>query len=62
MALVALGLPAEGLMRQRDGLVPEHDWLQHAGAAGDGLGVSEDEVGDWDHPLQPVLDEVHAPA
>lgn len=60
--LVALGLLAEGLMRQREGLAPEHDWQQHAGAARDWLGVTEDEVGDWDHALQAVLDEVHTPA
>lgn len=56
--LVALGLLAEGLMRQREGLSPELDWQHHAGIARDWLGVTEDEVGDWQHALQPVLDAV----
>jgi HD-like signal output (HDOD) protein len=54
--LVALGLLAEGLVRQREGLPAEHDWQQHAGAAREWLGITEDLVADWNHELQAVLD------
>jgi len=56
--LVAMGLLAEDAMRRREGLDTEHDWQQHAGAARDWLGVNQDDVADWDHLLQPVLDAV----
>ncbi len=56
--LVAMGLLAEDAMRRREGLAPEHDWQRHAVAARDWLGVNEDDVADWDHLLQPVLDAV----
>lgn len=56
--LVAMGQLAEDAMRRREGLAAEHDWPQHAVAARNWLGVNEDDVADWDHLLQPVLDAV----
>jgi len=56
--LVALGLLADGLVRQREGLPAEHDWQQHAGAARAWLGITEDLIADWNYELQAVLDEV----
>lgn len=56
--LVALGWLADGIVLEREGLTPENDWPQQASAARDFLGVGEDEVGDWQHALQPVLDAV----
>ena len=56
--LVALGLLTDGIVQEREGLPPEHDWQQQAGAARDYLGIGEDEVGDWAHELQPVLEAV----
>jgi len=45
------------LVRQREGLPADHDWRQHARAALDWLGITEDLVADWNHELQAVLDE-----
>jgi HD-like signal output (HDOD) protein len=56
--LVAMGLLAEDAMRRREGLDAEHDWKQHAGAAHAWLGVTEDDMAEWNHQLQPVLDAV----
>ena len=56
--LVAMGLLAEDAMRRREGLDTEHDWRHRAAAARDWLGVNEDDVADWNHLLQPVLDAV----
>lgn len=54
--LVAAGLLAEHLMRQREGLSPEADWENHGQAAMGWLGISEDELSDWDEELQRRLD------
>ncbi len=56
--LVALGLLADGIVLQREGQAPEHDWQHQAAAARDCLGIGEDEIGDWAHELQPVLDAI----
>jgi hypothetical protein len=42
----------------REGLPADHDWRQHARAARDWLGITEDLIADWNHELQAVLDEV----
>ena len=56
--LVALGLLAEGIVLEREGQALEHDWPRQASAARAFLGIDEDEVGDWAHALQPVLDAI----
>jgi HD-like signal output (HDOD) protein len=57
-ALVALAVLTEGIVLEREGQPPERGWAQQASAARDCLGIGEDEVGDWAHQLQSVLDQV----
>ena len=54
--LVAAGLLAEHLVRQREGLVPERDWNDHGARALQWLALSADDLSDWDAALQARLD------
>jgi HD-like signal output (HDOD) protein len=56
--LVAAGLLAEHLVRQREGLGAESDWHTHAGNTLAWLGFSVDDLADWDAELQAELDAV----
>jgi HD-like signal output (HDOD) protein len=56
--LVAAGLLAEHLVRQREGLDAEADWLKHAGKSLQWLGFSIDDLADWDPALQTELNAV----
>lgn len=57
-ALVALAVIANGIVHEREGQPHEQGWAQQATAARDCLGIGEDEIGDWSHELQKVLDQV----
>jgi HD-like signal output (HDOD) protein len=54
--LVAAGLLADRLLRQRDGLDPEADWVQHGEAALAWLQLSSDDVADFTQDLLAGLD------
>ncbi len=54
--LVAAGLVADHMVRDRDGLAPDIDWQTHGPAALAWLQVNLDDLADWRAPLQEVLD------
>jgi len=54
--LVAAGLLAEHLMRVREELKPEADWVNHGEAALGWLGIGPSDLQDWDETLQQRLD------
>ena len=54
--LVAAGLLAEHLMRLREELKPEADWVNHGEAALRWLGIGTSDLQDWDEALQQRLD------
>ena len=54
--LVAAGLVAEHLMRRREGLGAESEWLAHGADALRWLQVDADDVDDWHEALQDSLD------
>jgi HD-like signal output (HDOD) protein len=54
--LVAAGLVAEHLMRRREALVPESEWLAHGADALGWLQVDADDVDEWHEALQDVAD------
>lgn len=54
--LVAAGLVADHLIRDREGLDPDVDWRQHGAAVLAWLQISADDLADWRAPLQDVLD------
>lgn len=54
--LVAAGLVAEHLMRRREGLDAESEWLAHGADALGWLEVGADDVDDWHEALQASLD------
>jgi HD-like signal output (HDOD) protein len=56
--LVAAGLLAEHIVRQREGLGAEADWQQHGERALGWLAISHDDLADWDEALQFALDAV----
>lgn len=56
--LVAAGLLADRILRQRDGLDAEADWVQHGAAALDWLQLSADDVTDCTQQLLGLLDEM----
>ncbi len=56
--LVAAALLAEHLMREREGLDPERDWLEHGARALDWLHIGAAELEEWHEPLQAQLDAV----
>ncbi len=55
--LVAAGLLAEHLAREREGLDVEADWQRHGAAALGWLGFSADDLLDWQPRLQAELDQ-----
>ncbi len=55
--LVAAGLLAEHLIRRREGLDAESDWLQHGPRALAWLQLSQDDLDDWAPALQAELDD-----
>ena len=55
--LVAAGLLAEHVVRRREDLQPERDWVDHGASALQWLAVSDDDLSDWDDALQQRLDE-----
>lgn len=54
--LVAAGLVADHVIRDRDGLDSNVDWNQYGDAALAWLQISHDDLADWRMPLQEVLD------
>lgn len=56
--LVAATLLAEHLTRQREGLEPERDWLDHGERALGWLAIGPSDLDEWDEPLQLQLDTV----
>jgi HD-like signal output (HDOD) protein len=56
--LVAATLLAEHLTRQREGLEPERDWLDHGERALRWLAIGPSDLDEWDEPLQLQLDAV----
>jgi HD-like signal output (HDOD) protein len=56
--LVAAGLVADHVIRDRDGLAADVDWLQHGSSALAWLQISHDDLADWRTPMQEVLDAV----
>jgi HD-like signal output (HDOD) protein len=56
--LVAAGLIAEHLVRQREALDAESDWREHGERALAWLALSADDLEDWQEPLQAELDAV----
>ena len=54
--LVASGLVADHMVRNREGLDADIDWRHHGGAAMAWLQISADDLDDWRGPLQDVLD------
>ncbi len=54
--LVAAGLVADHVIRDRDGLAADIDWQQHGAAALAWLQISQDDLADWRAPLLEVLD------
>lgn len=55
-SLVAASLVAEQLVRAHEGLDPDADWQQHAGAALGWLQIGEVELSEWREELGPLLD------
>lgn len=56
--LVATGLVAEQLMREHEGLPPDAEWLQHREEVQAHLNITDGDLAEWTHDLQPVLDYV----
>ena len=56
--LVALGLLAEFLVNQHDGLAPTREWTQHGQACMDHLHVTQDELDHWIDALHPAFEAV----
>jgi HD-like signal output (HDOD) protein len=56
--LVAAALLAEHLMREREGLDPDPDWLAHGARALEWLQIGTAELEEWHEPLQTQLDAV----
>ena len=56
--LVALGLLAEYLVNQHDGLEPSREWLQHGRACLQHLQVSDEELNHWIDELHPAFEAV----
>ncbi|MCO5111961.1 MAG: HDOD domain-containing protein [Burkholderiaceae bacterium] len=56
--LVALGLLAEYLVNQYDGLEPSREWLQHGEACLQHLHVSDEELNHWIDELHPAFEAV----
>lgn len=56
--LVALGLLAEYLVNQHDGLEPSREWLQHGEACLQHLHVSDEELNHWIDELHPAFEAV----
>jgi len=56
--LVALGLLAEFLVNQHDGLAPTREWTQHGQACMDHLHVTQDELEHWIDALHPAFEAV----
>lgn len=56
--LVAAALLAEHLMREREGLDPDPDWLAHGARALEWLQIGTVELEEWHEPLQTQLDAV----
>ena len=56
--LVALGLLAEFLVNQHDGLAPTREWNQHGQACMDHLHVTQDELDHWIDALHPAFEAV----
>lgn len=54
--LIAAGLLAEHLVRQREGQDTERDWNDHGARALQWLALSPDDLSDWDEALQARLD------
>ncbi len=54
--LVAASLVAEHQMRLHEGLDPEADWAQHQATALRWLGFDQDDLADWQEPLQAAMD------
>ena len=53
--LIAAGLLAEHLVRQREGQDTERDWNDHGARALQWLALSADDLSDWDEALQARL-------
>lgn len=56
--LVASGLVAEQLMRDHEGLPPDAEWVQHREEVQAHLNISDADLAEWAHDLQPMLDYV----
>jgi HD-like signal output (HDOD) protein len=56
--LVAMGQLAEDIMRRRESVPAESDAAHQATLARAWLGVDEEDVADWEHDMQPLLDAV----
>ncbi len=55
---VATGLVAEQLMRDHEGVPPDAEWLQHRDEVQAHLNITEADLAEWSHDLQPTLDYV----
>jgi len=56
--LVALGLLAEFLVNQHDGLAPTREWREHGEACMEHLEVAQDELDHWIDELHPAFEAV----
>lgn len=56
--LIAAGLVAAHCIDLREGVAQDADWVQHGASALDWLGLTHDDLADWDPALQETLDAV----
>ena len=56
--LISAGLVAENRIAQREGMAQDADWTNHGASALSWLGLTSDDLSDWDEELQTTLDAV----